>query len=204
MLTLLSGQMDDHYFRINLDVANSLAIDLKDYILDNPYRPNEHAIYLEDAGGIWTLNPSTLFTQEFIDYCEQELKFRLDIAQIFMRRPRYQHPGAHIDISKDHTVHGGGINWTLDVDDSQMVWYKYPKHEPVVTERSPTDINWEWPLDNLEETARTTIGTMPTLVRTDVPHTIDMGNHERWLVSLRTLDAKTWQEHCNLFKGLIN
>jgi hypothetical protein len=194
---------DTCYHRVDVDVANSLAIDLKDYILTDPYRPDEHAIYIPEAGGIWTLDPSTLFTQEFIDYAEHDVGFRLDIAQIFMRKPGYQHPGAHIDISKDHTVHGGGINWTLDPDDAQMVWYEYPNTKPVVTERSPTDINWEWPLEGLTECARHTIGQTPALVRTDLPHTVHMGNCERWLISLRTLDAKTWLEHLELFKDRI-
>lgn len=195
--------MNDHYHRLDLDISNSLEIDLKDYILDNPYRPEEHAIFIPEAGGIWTVDTCKLFTKQWQKYAENQIGLKLDIAQIFMRKPNYQHPGAHIDISRDHTIHGGGINWTLDPDDSEMVWYDYPDTKPIITERSPTDINWEWPLDTLQETCRCKIGQSPTLVRTDVPHTINMGTNERWLISLRILNAKTWIEHCNLFKGMI-
>lgn len=196
--------MSNYYHTVDIDTTGSLAIDLKDYLLSDPYREGEHAIYLPEAGGIWTVDPYLLFTQEFVEYCEQDLGFKLDIAQIFMRKPYYQHPGAHVDISKDYTIHGGGINWTLDPDDAKMVWYEYPDSKPTINQRSPTDINWEWPLDVLTEADRTIIGQTPTLVRTDVPHTVNMGAQERWLVSLRTLDAKSWVQHLDLFKGMIN
>lgn len=181
--------------RTKIDISNSLKIDLKDYILSNPYRTNEHALYVAEAGGIWTLNPNTLFDSKWIEYVKNDLKLELDIAQIFFRKPYYQHPGAHVDIAQDLSLYGGGLNWTLDPDDAHMVWYEYPDTEPNFTRRSTTDVNKEWPLEDLTEIDRCIIGQQPTAVRTDIPHTVEMGANERWLISARFLEFSTWSNY---------
>lgn len=188
--------------RTNID-PGELNIDLKDYILSDPYRSNEHAIYMPEAGGIWTLNPNTLFTQEWLKYVAEEYRLKVDIAQIFYRKPYYQHPGAHVDIDRNDDLCGGGLNWTLDPDDAYMVWYDTPEQDPVYTQRSPTDRNKEWPLDQLTELARCNIGQTPTLVCTDIPHTVDMGANERWLISVRFNWLNTWDQYLSKFNDWI-
>ena len=181
--------------RTNIDVTSSLKIDLKDYLLSDPYRPSEHALYMPDVGGIWTLTPDVLFSKEWIDYIRNDLGLELDIAQIFFRQPYYQHPGAHVDVAKDLTIYGAALNWTLDIDDADMVWYNYPDQDPNFTQRSASDVNYEWPLGQLTELDRCTVGQQPTLVRTDVPHSVDMRSNERWAVSVRLADHSSWQDY---------
>ena len=183
------------WVRTDIDITNSLKIDLKDYILSDPCRPGEHALYVAEAGGIWTLDPNTLFDPNWIKYIKHDLGLELDIAQIFFRKPYYQHPGAHVDIAQDLSLYGGGLNWTLDPDDAHMVWYEYPSNEPCFNQRSTTDVNKEWPLGQLTEVDRYIIGQQPTLVRTDIPHTVDMGANERWLVSARFLECSNWSDY---------
>tara|TARA_B110000503_G_scaffold121966_1_gene186063 strand:+ start:1864 stop:2466 length:603 start_codon:yes stop_codon:yes gene_type:complete len=185
--------------RTEVDTANSLKIDLKDYILSNPYRPGEHALYVPEAGGIWTLQPKTLFTDEWLEHITDEYGVKVDMAQIFFRKPHYQHPGAHVDIDQNNNLYGGGLNWTLDPDDADMVWYNMPSVDPVYTKRSETDRNKEWPLDSLTEHARCNIGQTPTLVRTDIPHTVQMGENERWLISVRFTWLSSWDQYVNAF-----
>jgi len=180
-----------------------LKIDLKDYLLSDPYRTGEHAIYMPEAGGIWTLQPNTLFSNDWLDYTVNEYGVKVDLAQIFMRKPHYQHPGAHVDIDQNDNLYGGGLNWTLDPDDAEMVWYDTPEQDPVYTQRSHTDRNKEWPLESLTECARCTIGQQPTLVRTDIPHTVDMGTNERWLISVRFTWLNTWEEYLRTFNNWI-
>jgi hypothetical protein len=136
------------WVRTDIDITNSLKIDLKDYILSDPYKPNEHALYVAEAGGIWTLNPNTLFDSNWIKYIKHDLGLELDIAQIFFRKPYYQHPGAHVDIAQDLSLYGGGLNWTLDPDDAHMVWYEYPNNEPIFNQRSTTDVTKSGPWNN--------------------------------------------------------
>lgn len=180
-----------------------LKIDLKDYLLSDPYRPSEHAIYMPGAGGIWTLQPNKIFTDDWLTYVKHEFLAQVDLAQIFYRAPHYQHPGAHVDIDQNDTLYGGGLNWTIDPDDAEMVWYDTPEHDPVYTKRSHTDRNKEWPLESLTECARCTIGQKPTLVRTDIPHTVDMGANERWLISVRFTWLKSWKDYLNKFNDWI-
>lgn len=178
---------------------DNLKIDLKDYILSNPYRENEIAMYDPNRGGIWTIRPNVIFTDEWQKYLTNTVGLTIDIAQIFFRKPYYQHPGAHVDIDRNDNLYGGGINWTLDPDDADMVWYDMPNVDPIYTKRSETDRNREWPLEILTEHARCTIGQNPTLVKTDIPHTIDMRANERWLISVRFNGLQTWDQYLNAF-----
>lgn len=178
-------------------------IDLKDYILSDPYRSNEHALYMPEHGGIWTLQPKTIFTEEWLQYISFEHHAKVDLAQIFYRAPHYQHPGAHVDIDQSDNLYGGGLNWTIDSDDAHMVWYDMPEQDPIYTRRSETDRNKEWPLEELVENNRCIIGQQPTLVRTDIPHTVDMGANERWLISVRFTWLNDWDQYLNKFNDWI-
>jgi len=178
-------------------------IDLKDYILSDPYRDGEHALYFPKHGGIWTLQPKTIFTEEWLQYISFEHHAKVDLAQIFYRAPHYQHPGAHVDIDRSDNLYGGGLNWTIDPDDAHMVWYNMPDQDPTYTKRSETDINKEWPLEDLVENNRCIIGQQPTLVRTDIPHTVDMGANERWLISVRFTRLNDWNQYLDKFNDWI-
>ena len=198
--TKLNGLMNrPNWHRINLDVTDALKINLKDYILSDPYREGEHALYIEGKAGVWTLNPDTIFKQDFLN----DLGIKVDLAQIFYRAPHYQHPGAHVDLGQTGELYGAGLNWTVDPDDAEMTWYEMPNVEGTNTKRSETDQNMEWPLEQLTEIDRLCIGQTPTLVRTDVPHTVDMGSNERWLISARFLWHWSWDDYTKTLKDRI-
>jgi hypothetical protein len=61
----------------------------------------------------------------------------------------------------------------------------------------------DWPIAELKEVDRCHIGQKATLVRTDVPHTVEMGNTDRWAVSFRILTALTWQTHITVLEKYI-
>lgn len=194
--------MNDPWRRTNIS-PDTLKIDLKDYLMSDPYRPSEHAIYMPDLGGIWTLQPNTIFTAEWLSYMQKDCLVKVDLAQIFYRAPHYQHPGAHVDIDQNDNLYGGGLNWTVDPDDAHMVWYDTPIKDPTYTKRSETDRNKEWPLEDLIENSRCVIGQQPTLVRTDIPHTVDMGANERWLISVRFTWLNSWKDYLDKFNDRI-
>ncbi len=56
---------NNYWHKLNIDIA-PLIVDLKDYILSDPYRPGEHASYNADTGGVWTLDASKLFSKEWL------------------------------------------------------------------------------------------------------------------------------------------
>ena len=111
--------------------------------------------------------------------------------------------GAHVDVSQNEELYGCGLNWTIDPDDADMVWYNMPDVDPERTKRSETDINYEWPLEQLTEVDRCCIGQTATLVRTNIPHTVEMRDNERWLVSARFLWHTTWEDYMQSFKQRI-
>tara|TARA_B100000214_G_C23973762_1_gene631561 strand:- start:5400 stop:5996 length:597 start_codon:yes stop_codon:yes gene_type:complete len=192
-----------NWHRTDLDVTNALRLNLKDYLLSDPYREGEHNIYIENTVGVWTIAPQTIFTDKFLGYLADNLLLQVDLAQIFYRTGGYQHPGAHVDLGQNNKLYGCGLNWTVDPDDAEMVWYDMPTTEGVSTKRSETDRNMEWPLEQLKEIDRVCIGQTPTLVRTDIPHTVDMGDNERWLISARFLWHTTWEDYMKSFKTRI-
>lgn len=188
-----------NWHRINLDVTDALKINLKDYILRDPHREGEYALYMEGKAGVWTLNPNTIFKQDFLN----DLGVKVDLAQIFYRAPNYQHPGAHVDLGQNGELYGAGLNWTVDPDDANMTWYHMPNFEGSNTKRSETDQNMEWPLEQLTEMERLCVGQTPTLVRTDIPHSVEMGNNERWLISARFTEHWSWSDYTETLKDRI-
>jgi hypothetical protein len=192
-----------NWHRINIDVTHAVKIDLKDYILSDPYREGEYALYLEEKAGVWTLKPEIIFEHDFLSTLENDLGVKVDLAQIFYRAPNYQHPGAHVDLGQTGELVGAGLNWTVGPDDADMTWYNMPDFEGNHTKRSATDQNMEWPLEQLTEIDRCCIGQTPTLVRTDIPHTVDMGNNERWLISARFLWHWSWSDYFETLKDRI-
>tara|TARA_B100000214_G_scaffold114690_1_gene80973 strand:+ start:1413 stop:2009 length:597 start_codon:yes stop_codon:yes gene_type:complete len=192
-----------NWHRINIDISDAVKIDLKDYILSDPYRQGEHALYIPDCAGVWTLSPNTIFKSSFRKELFLKHKIQIDLAQIFYRAPHYQHPGAHVDLGKNGEIYGAGLNWTVGPDDAEMTWYKMPTVEGTSNRRSVSDLNMEWPLEQLTEIDRLCIGQTPTLIRTDIPHTVDMGNNERWLISARFTWHWTWDDYAKTLKDWI-
>jgi len=191
-----------NWHRINIDVTDAVKIDLKDYILSDPYREGEYALYMPDKAGVWTLQPNTIFKASFLKELLKD-QIQIDLAQIFYRAPNYQHPGAHVDLGQNGSLYGAGLNWTVDPDDAEMTWYEMPTTDGTSTKRTETDQNMEWPLEQLKEIDRLRIGQTATLVRTDVPHTVEMGSNERWLISARFKWHWAWEDYTNTLQSRI-
>lgn len=84
-------------------------------------------------------------------------------------------------------------NFTLDADDdSSMTWYQ-PKETPsedlLELKKFTNAVHYdEVPLDKLVEVDRCTIGAGNlVLTRTNVLHSVHMGNRERWAISARAV-----------------
>jgi hypothetical protein len=146
-----------------------------------------------------TKNPSLLHTWYFnienltkvlsthwLDYMKS-IDIPVQDLLVFHREPGYLHPTAHIDLPyRAGTKLGAALNWCIGPDDAEMVWYHMPASEGTydITE---ADSNYrEWPLEELTECSRRTIGSQCTIVQVDVPHNVVMNTYPRWLISART------------------
>ena len=150
------------------------------------------------------LFPEEGYYSETLTCIKNDLNIFPGHIQLFYKNKDAQHSVAHVDVSVLGTLHGGAINWTLDPDDAEMVWYETPHYEH--TGEVGTTINnqsKEWPIAGLKELDRCHVGQKATLVRTDVPHTVDIGNTDRWAVSFRILTALTWQTHVTVLENYI-
>lgn len=123
----------------------------------------------------------------------------------FYREENYQHWGAHIDLN-DSTGENDrvyAVNWTIDPEDqSEMTWYNLPENWREQVEYSMIGSAYaEWPIETLTEVGeRCTIGTTPTLVRTDIPHTVFMKDNFRLCLSFRfDLKFHDWNAVTNYF-----
>lgn len=189
---------------LNIDIFAALRPGIN---LDDMYNKSQFA---GQPCGVWR-------------YCNTEIDQLLDIdwingmhqigipvksALVFYRIPFYTHPEAHIDVFWSGEPVIAGINWTLDhEDDSEMVWYNHPK-EPPTPDLGSFGLRYtSWPLEQIQsyEFARKTIGTVPTLVRTDIPHNIVVNSKSRWAISVRyeNRQLKNWENTVDFFKPWI-
>jgi hypothetical protein len=85
-----------------------------------------------------------------------------------------------------------GLNWIIGGSDSFMTWYE-PSKNPIKV--GFTNINTpfvDWPISSLKELDRCNIKNKLTLVRTDFPHNVEMGDDPRWCVSFRLANPEKY------------
>jgi hypothetical protein len=86
-----------------------------------------------------------------------------------------------------------------------MVWYRPPnelRDEDVIWTRAKTPyIAMRY--DQVTEIERCHVGSEVTLVKTDLPHAILMGDEHRWCISARTsfLDNHQWDRILELLRS---
>lgn len=124
----------------------------------------------------------------------------------FYRKPNYQHFGAHIDLNdttnKNDSIYA--INWILEDDESEMVWYNLPSDWQNNLKYTEVGSAYaEWDTSNLEEHGyRCNIKNNITLVRVDIPHNVCMGSKERLSVSVRfNKKFASWKDCVLYFKN---
>lgn len=189
---------------LNIDISNALRtdIDLKDM-----YNKSQYA---GAPAGIWhyrDIELDKLLDTNWIKRMHQ-IGIPVKNAMVFYRDPFYVHPEAHIDVFWSGEPCIAAINWTLDPDDdSEMIWYNTPK-ESANADITPAETKYlSWPLEQIEsyEFAKKTIGSVPTLVRTGIPHNIVVKRKPRWAVSVRYDDRhlKNWENTVDFFKPWI-
>ena len=191
---------------------NELTIDVTDalrkvVVLDDLLVNSE---FVNAPGGIWHFKSDTVEQMLSVDWMHHmhEIGIPVRNLMIFYRTSYFLHTEAHIDLLWSGEPAIFAINWTLDAeDDSDMIWYN-PPPDPPIEDMTPAATRYtKWRLDQIApyESARKTIGTTPTLVRTNMPHNVETRSRPRWCLSVRcrTPEGASWASTVDYFKPWI-
>jgi hypothetical protein len=189
--------MNKSWYKLKIDTSNALI---------NPWPlipkiPNY---------GIWIQPKESIFNKEWMDYVESLGLALSSRSMVFYRGPNWNTQYAHLDVEvyKDSEneipLVCYGVNWVLKGEDSSMVWYDMPdkKYEVLYTEAKTPYINFK--IETLNEIDRCNIQLEPVLVRVDIPHSISVGNEERWCISARFkkhIRNMSWDSVVELFRS---
>ena len=161
--------------------------------------------------GIWSLDGQIekMFTQEWLEYMNG-VGLNPEHIMMFYRGIGERSGGAHVDILPpgkpplEFTT--GALNFVLRGEGSEMIWYETPKEPREVSFTSANTPYITWPIKELKEADRVHIGLELMVVRTNVPHTIDMTKAKapRWCISIRLFQNHkfTWQETIDRLRSL--
>lgn len=152
----------------------------------------------------WSLPGNKIFNQEWLNKMKASM-IDIDNILIFYRPINYTTEDAHIDTTDklDGSPDMFGFNWIIGGHNSKMIWYSLPEHG---LERKYTSTGVPYislSINKLTEIERTTLeNNVITMVRTDIPHSIQIGDEPRWCLSFRTRSKfKTWDSAVNYMKA---
>jgi hypothetical protein len=173
------------WYKLKIDCSNALRADWK---------------FPDITGkefGVWNDTAKNMFDPEWLQQMHESGIYVAD-ALIFYRSPGHNTNNAHIDIHKEHPkkISTFGLNMVLDGDDSVMTWYKLPEIKGPPARGAAGTVYYNWPIDQLTEIDRHTLGPELTLVRVGVPHTVIMGDKPRWCISARAalIEQMYWKD----------
>lgn len=137
--------------------------------------------------GIWHPLAWDVFNMDWLKYVTS-MGLPIYSVMIFYRGPYASTLGAHVDISipEPLLLTNFAINWVYGGSDSTMSWYETPPGEKKI-EYTPAGTAYKvWPKRELTKIESHSIGEQVKLVRTGIPHSIEMGSQPRWCISART------------------
>jgi hypothetical protein len=175
------------WYRLRIPVEHSLLPEFQDRMtVANP--------------GPWTHFPEEVFKPEWLSqmYQEYNLTFTLVIAVVRDQGESWELAPVHVD-RFDVVGYDAAINWCLGEDQRVMQWYTN-MGDGGQRQPSPQFEGIGYQINSsqgLTVRDRVRIGNQPTLVRTDVPHNIEVGPGTRISISARIGPPNiTWQEAC--------
>lgn len=157
--------------------------------------------------GIWNYAPRDMFNDTWLEYAEN-IGITVINVILFYRRPYLIDDKAHIDIEPgDSTKHCVfGLNWAIGGKNSEMIWYEPPNFDADIL-WSPAKLPYQaWPVNKLVPIEKKCIQSTPTLVRTDIPHSVNVRDELRLCFSLRLPNKiSCWDKAVEWFsdKGLL-
>lgn len=183
-----------------LDLSSTKTAIRQDWIFPTPSELNY---------GIWNLSADSIFSEQWLQYLKT-LGIPLDQVMLFYRGAGFDRKIAHIDVlpSSEETEKyiAGALNFVLKGNGSSMVWYGIPKASTKIRFILPNTPFLAWSVSELEEIDRVHVGEELMLVRTSVPHNIEMGDESRWCISIRSMNNAngdmSWDQLVDHFRSL--
>lgn len=191
MSNILNGQKKACWYELNIDVTDCFK---DDYEFPTPRGPSE----------IWHVQAGDIFKIQWLKHVNS-LGLPIDSALIFYRSPYFSAKEAHIDIRRTDplVLSNFGINWCRGGKDSQMSWYDMPENDNTPLFYTPANTAYKiWERSQLNFIESKSIGERATLVRTGIPHSIEMGSEPRWSISARVdiYDECDWDTMVDLMR----
>lgn len=143
-----------------------------------------------------------IFSHEFLTYFNN-VNLPINSALIFYKPAFYKNTEAHIDLINESTAAICAINWLFSGENSEMVWYNTPTSN-VELKKTEAKTNYiSWPVNVLEAVDKCEITkNKMTLVRVDIPHSINVDNEARWSISIRCkTNFKSWDDAVEYFEN---
>lgn len=191
-----------NWYALDVDISNAInpAFNFENFLTQAQAQDSQPAY-------VWRF-PEEKLTELFsLNWLEYMKSIDLEILStlFFYRSPYYQHPTSHIDVPYTSTGQLSlALNWIVGPDNSHMVWHKLPNAKGDNLYTTADTRYEEWPMEDLEEIERYTIGNRCTLVRVDIPHNIIMSSLPRWSISARTkYRPGNWENSVARVKHLI-
>ena len=146
------------------------------------------------------------FTPEWVELMRSH-GLPINHVLMFYKQPWNRSPIAHVDMVSPTEPKAWAINWVVGGRKSVMRWYT--GHEGRPSEHAVTMMDTDyrfWTRSTLTEVDSKEIQQTLTLVRTDVPHNIDVDAEPRWGISVRIPDrfvSSRWDEVVAKLQHLI-
>lgn len=194
-----------NWYKLNLDISNAIR---SDFDFENFLAGAEYVA--KNQSGVWGFggdNLTNMFTDTWLEYMKS-INLEVSAVLIFYRMPHFTHSEAHIDyLYGRNDTSNIAINWVINEDDSSMAWYHTPDDVATRIRKFTPGGGHEyisWPMTEVAEIERHTIGHTPTLVRIDIPHNIIVNNNPRWSVSVRLAgNDREWEKIVDKFAPFI-
>ena len=175
------------WYRLNIDVADALS---KDWV----FPPTDDTW---NGIGLWPFEKDKIFNNDWLQHMD-DIGVPITGSILFYREPNLIDDVAHVDlVGENANVVHFGFNWVFGGSGSEMIWYDRPSTwDDRNLELTPDGNKFmAWKIADLTEVDRCSIQNELTLVRVDYPHSIIVGDEERWAISARTsLQDMSWDE----------
>ena len=180
-LIMINIFMEKQYcwYKLNLDTSMALRSDWSAVKCSNDVMTD-------------SFSAEQIFNQEWLDYTIAK-KLYISNALVF-KRPAWKHDEtAHVDLLSDAlSLSTYSINWVINCDDSEMIWYNKPSSNSII-EYTPANTPFlAWPIETLVEIDRCNIRSEAILTRVDVPHAVSVKSQPRISIAARSGLKLSW------------
>lgn len=131
-----------------------------------------------------------ILKSQFIEYVHKQLNFKIDTVFLFYKAVNSNPKLGHCDLYDKTTIATNALNWCIGEPNGEMMWHDHINTvDDIQIGKNNKGIEYPYILVDVSDkqpVARKVIGTEPTLVRTDILHSVEIENKPRWTVSCRS------------------